>query len=111
MTNISLTPGTSAKIQLSAVGVSSTVNRVLVYVEVGTGHTDKNDVAGQIEIYSESYLKQYLWVHGYIAYDWAYNSDNMWVPIGTERIVYAKYNGNEAITGSCYARMRIIGYQ
>ena len=111
MTNIPLSPGTSAKIQLSAVGVPSTANRVLVYVEVGTGTTNKNDVTGQIEVYSKKYLKQFLSVFGYIADDWSYNSDNIWVPIGTERIVYAKYNGTDAITGYHYARMKIIGYQ
>ena len=53
MTNIPVTHGTSAKIQLSAVGVPSTANRVLVYIEAGTGTTNKNDVTGQIEVYSK----------------------------------------------------------
>ena len=111
-TYITLNPNvSSSKIYLSSIGVPLTADKALVYVEVGTGTTNKNDITGRIEVYSMNSFKQFLLVHGYMADDWSYNSDNMWVPIGTERIVYAKFNGSEAITINYYAKMKIIGYQ
>lgn len=110
-TYIILNANTTSEIQLSAIGVPSNASNVLVYIEVATGATDKNDIIAQIEVYSLSSLKQFLLVHGYISDDWAYNSDNLWVPIGTNRVVYARFNGNEPITRNNYARMKVIGYQ
>lgn len=110
-TNISLTSGTSSEIHLSSIGVPSTASTVLVFVEAGTGDTAKRDIYGHIEVYSKSSLKQFLSIFAYTSDDWAYNSDNLWVPIGANRIVYAKFKSSEAIKGYYYANMKVIGYK
>ena len=103
-------PGTVSQMQLSSIGVLTKAKEVLVYVSVGTGRSFPNDGTGVIEVYSQDYMKQFVYIHSYAANDWSYNSDNLWVPIGKNRILYGRYVGTR-ITGNRFARMKVIGYR
>lgn len=103
-------PGTVSQTQLSSIGVSTKAKEILVYVSVGTGTSYPQDGTGVIEVYSQDYMKQFVYIHSYKADDWSYNSDNLWVPIGKNRILYGRYVGTR-ITGNRFARMKVIGYR
>ena len=103
-------PGTVSQTQLSSIGVSTKAKEILVYVSVGTGTSYPQDGTGVVEVYSQDYMKQFVYIHSYNADDWSYNSDNLWVPIGKNRILYGRYVGTR-ITGNRFARMKVIGYR
>ena len=103
-------PGKVVQIQLSSIGVSTKAKEVLVYAIVATGTSYPQDGTGVIEVYSQDYMKQFVYIHSYNANDWSYNSDNLWVPIGKNRILYGRYAGTK-ITGNRFALMKVIGYR
>ena len=108
--NLNTAPGTVVQIHLSNIGVSTKAKEVLVYVSVGTGSSYPQDGVGVIEVYSQYSMKQFVYIHSYNANDWSYNSDNLWVPIGKNRILYGRYAGTR-ITGNRFARIKVIGYR
>ena len=103
-------PGSTKQVYLSSLGVPQQAKEVLVFVITGTGKSYPNDGTGLIEVYSDVLMKQYVYIHSYKANDWSYNSDNFWVPIGKNRILYRRYVGS-TITGNRIARIKIIGYR
>uniref|UniRef100_A0A1X7US51 Uncharacterized protein n=1 Tax=Amphimedon queenslandica TaxID=400682 RepID=A0A1X7US51_AMPQE len=110
-TNINTaSPGTVSQINLSAIGVPQDATEVFVYAVGATGSSYPNDAVGEIEVYSHVSMKQYVHMHSYNSNDWSYNSDNLWVPIGKNRILCGKYVG-PAINGNRYARIKVIGYR
>ena len=104
------TPGVVSQIHLSAIGVPQDATEVLVYAIGATGYCYPNGAQGEIEVYSHVSMKQYVHMHSWNSIDWSYNSENLWVPIGKNRILYGKYVGR-AITGNRYARIKVIGYR
>ena len=105
--NINL-PGSNSAIDLTDLGVPNTAKEVLVYVLIVTGNL--YDGFGSIQIYSTSANVLELYTRVYPQDAYSYNSDNLWIPIGEDRVVYAKYTGT-ALTKHSYAKFQVVGYR
>ena len=108
--NLHTAPGTVVQIQLSSIGVSTKAKEVLVYVLAKVNNRSyRKDDTGVVEVYSKDSMKEFVYIHNYKD-DWSYNSDNLWIPIGMNRILYGRYIGPK-LTGHRFAKMKVIGYR
>ena len=81
-----------------------------MYVNVNSGWISELSLAAQIEMYSDPKNTLALFVFGYKQSAVAYNSENMWLPIGEKRNVCGKYVG-KAISANISIKFKIIGYR
>lgn len=70
--------------------IPTTAREVLVYAYFEDGYSSPDQVT-HFKVYTEEvttkYIK-YISIHSYSGYSWAYNSDNMWFPLTSNRRVY-----------------------
>lgn len=87
-----------------------TATQVLVYAHVNSGWISESSLGAQIEIYSDPKHSLSLFVFGYKQSAVAYNSENIWLPIGEKKKVCGKYVG-KAISANIGIQFKIIGYR
>lgn len=92
--------------------IPSSAKEVLVYVYVHEGWSHPRDQITHLKIYTEEgsskYIK-YTSIHAYNGDSWAYNSENMWFPMTSNRRVYVEMP--KVTTGNVGGYIYVIGYR
>ncbi len=94
--------------------IPNTAAEILVYAHVSTG--DANPRSEQhYRIWVEPRNGQssafLLLVNAYDQPAWSYNSDNVWLPLPSDRHLFAELDEGKTIGGNRRGGLRIIGYR
>ena len=90
--------------------VPDEASKVLLYASLKSGYAGSM-ASGHIRIYTkddETEYAKYLFQHSYSQVAINTNSDNMWLPMPTDRTVY--FDVPHAFGKSCYAFVFLTGY-
>jgi hypothetical protein len=94
-------------------GLPENPEEILVYLWIGTGNDNSDsdrhfEVASQLDRNTEVYVK--LYAHAYTQAAWAYNSDNVWLPMPFDNEITIELQG-KPISGVVNSGIEIIGYK
>ena len=93
--------------------VPSTAKEVLLFVNFEHGYSGP-DRTTYFKIYTQeddSHYEKYASLHTYSQSAWNTNSENMWLPVTSNRRVYVAKQGNTNLTRNLHFYMYVIGYR
>ena len=106
-----LNTATTLSYSISSI-IPSTAREVLVYPTVLCGNSEPGnsgaDIAYYVEVNGVRY-ENFLYMHGYPQNAYNTNSDNMWFPMPSNRMVYVKVP--VPFPQFCYTYVSVIGYR
>ena len=92
--------------------IPTTAREVLVYAYVEDGASHPRDQVTHFKVFTEEvttkYIK-YISIHAYNGDSWAYNSDNMWFPLTSNRRVYLEVP--QVNSGNVKGTIYVTGYR
>jgi len=94
------------------VSVPPDAKEVLVYMYARTGVANP-DSDLELRIYTKEgtiEYSYYLLIHGYNQSAWSYNSDNLWLPVTSDRKIYVQSIGTR-MTGYRVGNIYVLGYR
>jgi hypothetical protein len=99
----------------SVSNVPATAKEILVYFTIRQGQ-DGNDVEHTFKIYTmegSTKYTQYFFDYEYRQNAWSFNSDNFWMPVTSNRLLYIEHISDDGgpHTGNVNSDFKIIGYR
>ena len=104
--------GTEVTINLITENVPSDACEVIVYayVKTGTGSGDRDGAFRFSTITKQGRIERDLFFHTYSQNAWSYNSENIVLPVGEEKVVHAAIDRATTSPGlACQAK--VVGYR
>ena len=102
--------GTQLNISLPVAGVPDDATEVILYVHILSGWRDK-EVGGRFEFSTATpngVMKKFMYYHTYGQSAASFNSENMNLPLGSERQVHCRIENASSVRIECY--VQVIGY-
>lgn len=93
--------------------IPAAAREILVYAQVATGYVrggaHRFRIATRMKNGEEAAF--YLYAIGQSQQSWAYNSENVWLPMPEDRMLLLQTDGQEPLFGDWRSELRIIGYR
>ena len=93
------------------VSVPVTAKEVLLFVDIQVGISNPNRIS-HVKLYTIHngvHYAKYISVHTYEQDAWSTNSDNIWLPLFPNRVIYVQSPGTHF--GNSFCTIDIIGYR
>ena len=105
-------PGSIVTIDLTREGIPQQAYQVVVYAKIATGHNPGTEEDGVMTVSTNipnGCIERKVYCSFYPQQAWSWNSENIPLPVGSQRVVNASLQGPGG-TSKVKASVQIVGY-